>query len=101
MSLKYRNTRGNLWVLVNGKLDGQPATCVYSPENQLYPGLHQKKHGQQVEGGDRAPLLCADKASPGVLYPDVESSVQKKQRSVGVHPEEGHKSDLRDGTPPL
>ncbi|KAJ7403479.1 hypothetical protein WISP_150567 [Willisornis vidua] len=26
--------------------------CVYSPESQLYPGLHQKKCGQQVKEGD-------------------------------------------------
>jgi len=42
-------------------------------ENQLYPGLYQKKHGQQV-GDD--PLLCTGETSPGVLHPDVESSVQ-------------------------
>ena len=65
------------------------------PENQPYPGLHQKK---QVKGGDPAPLLCAAEASPGVLHPDVESSVQKRHRPAGVHPKQGHRNDLRDGT---
>ena len=37
----------------------EPAMSPHSPESQLYPGLHQKKHGQQVEGGDSARLLCA------------------------------------------
>jgi len=29
-----------------------PAVCAHSLEGQPYPGLHWKKHGQQVEGGD-------------------------------------------------
>ena len=33
------------------------------------------------------------------LHPDVESSVQESHEPVGVHPEEGHKNDPRDGTP--
>lgn len=38
--------------------------CLCSPESPLHPKLHQKC-GQHVEGGDTAPLLCADEASPG------------------------------------
>ncbi|XP_042744109.1 protein THEMIS [Lagopus leucura] len=65
---------------------------------QLYPGLHQKKRGQQYEGGDPASLLCSGETLPGVPHPDVESSAQERQRSVGVRPEEYHKNDPRDGT---
>ena len=36
-----------------------------------------------------------------MLHPDVESSVQERHGPVGAHPEEGHKNDPRDGTPPL
>jgi len=74
----------------------EPATCPCSPESQLYPGLHQKQCSQQSEGGDPAPLLCAGETLSGVLHPDVESSVQERQWSVGVCPEEGHRNDPRD-----
>ena len=63
----------------------EPVMCPHSPEGQLYPGLHQKKRGQQVEGGDPAPLLCAVETLPGVLCPVVELSVYGP---AGVHPEE-------------
>jgi len=56
----------------------EPAVCPRSTESQLYPGLHQKKRSWQVEGGDTAPLLCSGVTSPGVLHPDVESSVQER-----------------------
>ncbi|PKU46697.1 protein o- case- hypothetical protein [Limosa lapponica baueri] len=39
--------------------------CARSPESQLYPGLRQKKCGQQVEGGDSAPLVRSGETSPG------------------------------------
>jgi len=42
------------------------------------------------------PLLCAGVALPGVLCPDVESSVHERHEPVGVCPEEGHKNDPRD-----
>ena len=40
-----------------GKAGHEPPMCTRSPEGQPYPGLHQEKCGQQVEGGDSAPLL--------------------------------------------
>jgi len=65
--------------------------CPRSSESQQYPGLHQKKRSWQVEGGDTAPLLCSGVTSPGVLHPDVESSVQERH---GACPEKGHKNYL-------
>ena len=73
-----------------------------SSESQPYHGLHQKQRSQQEEEGDPAPLLCTGETSPGVLCPDVESSVQERCGPVGAAlPEEGHKNDPRDGTPLL
>ena len=34
------------------------------------------------------------------LHLDVESSLQETRGAVGVHPEEGHQNDPRDGTAP-
>ena len=65
----------------------------------LYPELQQKRCGKQVKGGDPAPLLCACEVSPGVLHPDVESSVGERDRPAGVCLEEGRKCDPGDGTP--
>jgi len=39
------------------KMYVEPAMCARSPEDQPYPGLHQEKSSQQVEGGDSVPLL--------------------------------------------
>jgi len=47
-----------------------------SPEGQLYPGLHQGKRGQQVEGGDSAPLLRSSETPPGALHPALEHCIQ-------------------------
>ena len=62
--------------------------CARRPEGQLYPGLHQEQHCQQIEGGDSAPLLCSGETSPGVLRPAVEPSAQNRAGAVGVGPEE-------------
>ncbi|KAK4828047.1 hypothetical protein QYF61_023085 [Mycteria americana] len=64
-------------------------------------GLHQKKGGQQVEGGDSAPLLCSGETPPGALPPALEPSAQERHGPVGAGPDEGHKNDLRAGAPLL
>jgi len=75
------------------------AVCTRSPEGKPYPGLHHRKCGQQVEGGDSA--LCSGETSPGALCPALKPSAQERHGSVGAGPEEGQKNDPRDGTPLL
>ena len=75
--------------------------CPRRSESQPYPELHQKKSGQQGEGGDPAPLLCTGEASPGVLCPDEESSVQERHGPAGAYAGESHRNDPRDKTPLL
>ena len=91
----------DLGILVDEKLHMSQQGALNSPEGQPYPGLLQKKHGQQVEGGDSAPLLCSGETLSGVLRPALESSAQERHGPVGAGPEEGHKNDQRDGTPLL
>ena len=71
--------------------------CARSPEGQLYPGLHQKKCFQQVEGGDSAILLRSGETPPGVLHPALEPSTNEGCGAVRAGPEEGHKNDQRAG----
>jgi len=65
--------------------------CARRPEGQLYIGLHQKEHGQQVEGGDSTPLLSSGETPPGVLRPALDTSAQERHGAVGAGPEEATK----------
>ena len=65
----------------------------------FFTGLHQDKRGQQVEGGDSAPLLLSPETPPGVLYPALEPPAQERRGPVGAGPEERHQNDPRAGAP--
>ncbi|PKU46230.1 pol- hypothetical protein [Limosa lapponica baueri] len=80
-----------------GVLVDELAICTGSQESQPHPALHQKKCGQQVKGGDSAPLLCSHETPPGVLRPALEYSTQERHGPIVVHPEEGHEDDHRAG----
>lgn len=46
----------DLGVLLDKKMY-EPAMCACRLESKFHPGLHQKKHGWQVKGGDFLTLL--------------------------------------------
>ncbi|GAB0192417.1 cAMP-dependent protein kinase inhibitor alpha [Grus japonensis] len=77
----------------------EPTMHACSPESQMGPGLHQKKCGQQVKGGEPAPLPCSHETPPGVLRPALGAPVQDRHGLVGASPEEGHEDDQRAGAP--
>jgi len=83
---------------VDKKLD-EPPLCARSPAGQLYPGLHHKQCGQQVEGGDSAPMLRSGETPLGVLRPSLEPSVQEGHGAVKAGPEEDHNGDPRAEAP--
>lgn len=58
--------------LVDEKLNTTQQCALSSPVSQQCPVLHQKKCGQQGEGGDSPPLFC----SPGVIHPALEPPAQ-------------------------
>lgn len=55
--------------MVGDETGYESAMCSSSPENKLYLGLHQKRHGQQVEGGDCYSLLCFCETPSAVQHP--------------------------------
>ena len=61
-----------LGVLVDEKLNMAWKRVLAARESQPYPGVHQKKHGQQVKGGDAPSLLCSRETPSGALSSALE-----------------------------
>lgn len=57
--IENSSLESNLGVLVNEKLVMIWSCALNSPEGQWYPGLQQKRTGQQVEVSDCPLLLCS------------------------------------------
>jgi len=91
----------DLGLLVDEKLNMSWQCALAAQKASHIPGLHQEKHGQQVEGGDSAPLLCSCEMSPGVLRPALDPPAGDRHGCVGAGPEEGHEDDQRAGVPLL
>lgn len=65
----------------------KPAICTHSPENQPYPGLHEKRGSQQGKGDHCPPLYSTQEAPPGVLYSAQGPPAQEGYGDVGEDPE--------------
>ena len=74
--------------------------CVLTaqPANGIR-GCIQSSVASRVREGICPSALCCE-TSPGALRPDGECSVQERHGAVGERPEEGHRNEPRDGTPP-
>jgi len=77
----------------------EPAMCPRSPESQLFPGLNQKKHGQQGKGGDSAPLLCSHETPHGIQTLSVGPTTREGHGAVGAGSGESQ-DDQRAGASP-
>ena len=67
----------DLEVLIDEDLNN-PERCICRLEDQWYPGFHQKRGGQQGEGGDCTPLLYPCGAQAGVLCPGLGPPMQER-----------------------
>jgi len=74
------------------KAGHEPAVCTCRLEDQLYPGLHWKRGGQQGEE-DCPPLLYSVLVRPHLQYCFLGPLAQEWCGAVGAGPEEGHKGD--------
>jgi len=81
---------------VEGKLDmSQQCDLAAQKANCILGCIKRSMASRSKE------VLCSGEVSPGVLYTDVEPSVQERHGPVGACPEEGHKNDAKDGMPLL
>lgn len=78
--------------LADGELNMTQECTLAVHEGNPVMGLHRKKCGQVKEV---ILALFSYDTPPGVLHPDLESSVQERHGPVEVGLEKGHKNDLR------
>ena len=65
--------------------------CLATQKANCILGCMKKQCGQQVKGGDSAPLLRSGETPPAVLRPALPSSAQERHGPVGAGPAEATK----------
>ena len=98
--IKHSHAEKDLEVLVGGKLDMSQQRARKAQKTNCILGCIKKSVTSRVRAVI-LPLCSALVASPAVLRPDVEPSVQERHRLVGAGPEKGHNNEPRDETPIL
>jgi len=71
--------------------------CACSPAGQQYPGFHQKRDGQQGEGGDYHPLFCTCEVPAGIPCPSLGPTTQERCGVFGEGAKEGQEDAQRAG----
>ena len=81
--------------MVDGKLDMSQECALAAQKASRFLGCTKSSVASRVREMI-LPLCSVLVRTPGILHPDVESSVQERRGAVGAHPEEGHKNDPKD-----
>ena len=75
------------------KLDMSQPCALAAQKANCTPGCIKRSMASRSKE-----VLCSGEVSPGVLYTDVEPSVQERHRPLGARPEKSHKNDPWNGT---
>ena len=97
--IEHSPAKKDLGVVVDSRLDTSQQCALAAQKINCILGCIKRVVASRLR--EMILPLCAGEASPGVLCPDVKSSVQERCGPVGACPEEGHGNFPRDGTPLL
>lgn len=69
-----------------GNSGGSWNALITFPESHLHHGLHQKRHDQQVKGGDSSPLFCSCETTwstvSSFVAPSIIELVQRRNTKI-------------------
>lgn len=80
-----------LGVVVDKKLNTSWQCSLAAQQDDHNLGCIRRSVGQQVEGGDSAPVLCSSEILPGILLSSLWPLAQEGHGIIRMNPEAGHK----------